>query len=46
MLDKGFEAMTDAWAWLSGNDTFSAIIGVAMAFIIVGGLLGFFLKKG
>lgn len=45
MLTKGFEAMTEAWTWLSGNDTFSVIIGYAMAIIIVGGLLGIFLSR-
>lgn len=45
MLTKGFTAMTEAWTWLSDNDTFATIIGFAMAIIIVGGLLGIFLSR-
>lgn len=45
MLEKGFEALTQAWTWMSSNETFSTVLGVAVAMIIVGALLGIFLSR-
>lgn len=46
MLDKGITAITDVWTFVEGNDTLATVIGVAVAFIVVGGLLGLFFRRG
>lgn len=46
MIGSGFDIIDVVWDWISGNALFTGLFGVAVALIVLGSLIGIFMKKG
>lgn len=45
MLASGLESITSVMTFLEGNTTFSIMIGVAVAAVVVSAVLGLFFRR-